>query len=43
MTSFMEHCVQRVLEHCDDRGHGEFSFHCDDNSMKHYDDGHVAL
>ena len=24
MTSVMEHCDHKCLEHCDDRGHGSF-------------------
>ena len=43
MTSVMEYCDHKGLEHCYDRGHGAFLFHCDDNGMKHYDDGHGAF
>ena len=41
--SVMEHCDHKDLEHCDERGHGALLFNCDDNSLKHYDDGHGAL
>ena len=43
MTSVMEQCDHKGLEHYDDRGLGAFGFHCNGNSMKHYDEGHGAL
>ena len=43
MISVMEHCDHKGLDDCDDRGHGEFLYHSNDNSLKHYDDGHGAL
>ena len=43
MRRVMGPCDDKAMEHRNGRGHGAFLFHCDDNGMKHYDDGHGAL